>query len=177
MGDRRDLSDDRQVTPMPRELWPAGGSLHWRLVTDTVMGGVSRGILTRETIAGRGAIRMRGAVSTENNGGFIQIAFDLDTDGGFVDASAFTAIAVDVFGNDEAYGAHLRTTAMTRPQQSYRQGFVATSQWQTIRLPFALFAPHRIDAPLDVFRLRRVGLVAIGRAFDADLAVARLAFC
>jgi len=163
------------MTPMPRELWPAGGNLHWRLVTDTVMGGISRGILTHETIAGRDAVRMRGAVSTENNGGFVQIALDLDTDGGFIDASAFTAIAVDVFGNDETYGAHLRTTAITRPQQSYRQGFVATSQWQTISLPFALFTPHRIDAALDVSRLRRIGLVAIGREFDVDLAVARLA--
>jgi hypothetical protein len=38
------------------------------------------------------------------------------------------------------------------------------------------FAPHRIDLPLNVRRLRRVGIVAIGRAFAADVAVARLAF-
>ena len=165
------------MTPMPQELWPAGGNLHWRLVTDTVMGGVSRATLTQETIADRDAMRMRGAVSTENNGGFIQIALDLNADNGLIDSHDFIGIAIDVLGNDEPYGAHLRTTAITRPQQSYRQGFVATSRWQTIRLPFAQFMPHRIDAPLDVFRLRRVGLVAIGRAFDADLAVARLAFC
>jgi len=39
-----------------------------------------------------------------------------------------------------------------------------------------VFEPHRLETPLDVTRLRRIGLVAIGRAFFADLAVARLAF-
>jgi hypothetical protein len=161
------------MRPMPPELWPAEG---WRLITDTVMGGVSRGTLKHETIAGRNTLRMRGMVSTENNGGFIQIALDLDPKNGFADASAFTGIVVDVLGNGETYGAHLRTTAISRPQQSYRQSFVATARWQTICLPFSDFTPHRIDAPLDIARLRRIGLVAIGRAFAADLAVARLAF-
>jgi hypothetical protein len=40
-----------------------------------------------------------------------------------------------------------------------------------VRLAFADFVPHRIQVPLDVRRLRRIGLVAIGRAFAADLAV------
>ncbi|KIZ43889.1 NADH:ubiquinone oxidoreductase, partial [Rhodopseudomonas palustris] len=35
---------------------------------------------------------------------------------------------------------------------------------------------HRTDAPLNIARLRRIGLVAMGREFDGDLAVARLAF-
>jgi len=164
------------MTSTPPELWPAGRKLRWRLVTDAVMGGVSQGRLTEEAILERDAARMRGTVSTENNGGFIQIATDLDADGGSLDASAFTGIAIDVTGNGELYAVHLRTTAMSRPQQSYRQGFVATAGWQTLRLPFAEFTAHRIDEPMDLTRLRRLGLVAIGRAFDADLAIARLAF-
>ena len=44
-----------------------------------------------------------------------------------------------------------------------------------MELPFAGFTPHRIDAPLAPAALRRLGLVAIGRAFDADLAVAEVA--
>lgn len=161
---------------MTLELWPAEGTLQWRLVTDNVMGGMSHGTLTEELTGDRPAVRMRGIVSTENNGGFIQIAMDLDHDNGFIDARAYQGICIDVCGNREGYGVHLRTTAMTRPQQSYRQGFVASAQWQTARLPFAQFAPHRIEAPIDLARLRRIGLVAIGRAFTADLAVARLAF-
>ena len=161
---------------MTLDVWPANPSLHWRLVTDAVMGGVSRGSIAKETLEGREAIRMRGDVSTENNGGFIQIALDLAPETGSFDAGGFTGLEMDVLGNHESYGAYLRTTDITRPQQSYRQSFVATSDWQTLQLPFVQFMPHRIDIPLDVRRLRRIGLVAIGREFAADLAVARLAF-
>ena len=79
-------------------------------------------------------------------------------------------------GNGERYDIRLRTTDVTRPQQSYRQEFVASNGWQTIRLPFADFVPHRIETPLDLTRLKRIGLVAIGREFTADLAVARIGF-
>jgi len=158
------------------EIWPANPNQYWRLVTDAVMGGVSLGSIAKETLEGREAIRMRGDVSTENNGGFVQIALDLATEAGAFDASGFAGLEMDVLGNHESYGAHLRTTDITRPQQSYRQSFVATPDWQTLRLPFVQFMPHRIDIPLDVGRLRRIGLVAIGREFAADLAIARLAF-
>jgi len=156
-----------------RDLWPADGARRWQLITDGVMGGVSRGTLQPAMIDGRAAIRMRGRVSTENNGGFIQIACDL-ADGGAFDAGGFEGIAIEVSGNGESYGAHLRTTDMVRPQQSYRQPFAAAPQWTVVRLPFAGFHPHRIETPLNVTRLRRIGLVAIGREFDADLSVARL---
>lgn len=155
-------------------IWPANSSLQWRLVTDAVMGGVSRGTIANETLAGRNAIRMRGEVSTENNGGFIQIALDLAPEAGSFDAGGFTGFEIDVFGNRASYGAHLRTIDLSRPQQSYRQSFVAIPTWQTVRLPFAQFSPHRTEIALNIKRLRRIGLVAIGREFTADLAVARL---
>ena len=161
---------------MKLEIWPANPNQYWRLVTDAVMGGVSRGSIAKETLEGREAIRMRGDVSTENNGGFVQIVLDLAPETGSFDAGGFTGVEMDVLGNHESYGAHLRTTDVTRPQQSYRQSFVTTPNWQSLQLPFVQFMPHRIDIPLDVKRLRRIGLVAIGREFAADLAVARLAF-
>lgn len=146
----------------------------WELVTDGVMGGVSRGSLRRETVAGRPALRLTGAVSLANNGGFLQMALDLAAPGRLLDASAWDGIALAVQGNGESYGLHLRSDATTRPWQSWRQEFVATPDWQLIRLPFAGFRPHRIEAPLDPARLRRLGLVAIGRAFAADLALGGL---
>jgi hypothetical protein len=148
----------------------------WQLVTDRVMGGVSDGTLVRESVSGRPALRMRGDVSLENNGGFVQMALDLAPDGGVVDASSWTGIELDVIGNDEDYGVHLRTDAVERPWQSYRQSFRAAAAWRTVQLAFADFVPHRIDVPLDVRRLRRIGLVAIGRAFTADLAVGGVRF-
>jgi hypothetical protein len=139
------------------------------------MGGLSRGTAVRETVAGRAAIRMRGEVSLENNGGFIQMALDLAPDGCSLDAGGFEGVEIDVLGNGERYGAHLRTPSVTRPWQSYRQSFTAGPEWQTVRLPFARFEPHRIGVPLDIRCLARIGMVAIGYAFAADLAVARLA--
>jgi Complex I intermediate-associated protein 30 (CIA30) len=148
----------------------------WQLVTDRVMGGVSDGTLVRESVSGRPALRMRGDVSLENNGGFVQMALDLAPDGGVVDASSWTGIELDVIGNDEDYGVHLRTDAVERPWQSYRQSFRAGAAWRSVQLAFADFVPHRIEVPLDVRRLRRIGLIAIGRAFTADLAVGGVRF-
>lgn len=154
----------------------SGNGAHWQLITDRVMGGVSRGTMVRETVGGRMAIHMRGEVSLENNGGFVQIALELTrNDLGLLDASAFDGVEIDVFGNGERYAAHLRTAAVTLPWQSYRHGFLAVPSWRRIRLRFADFEPYRISDRLDVRRLRRIGIVAIGRAFTADLALARVA--
>jgi len=148
----------------------------WRLVTDQIMGGVSRGTMVREVVAGRAAIRMRGDVSLENNGGFVQIALDLAPDGGTVDASDWLGIEIDVFGDGEEYGLHLRTADLTRPWQSYRQSFRAEPSWKTIQLAFEQFTPHRTETLLNIRRLRRIGVVAIGRAFAADLSVGGIRF-
>jgi hypothetical protein len=148
----------------------------WQLFTDRVMGGVSNGTMVRETVAGRPAIRMQGDVSLENNGGFVQIAIDLAPDGKAVDASLWQGVELDVFGNDEEYGIHLRTEDLTRPWQSYRQSFRADPQWRTVKFRFQDFVPYRTEIPLDTRRLRRIGLVAIGRAFSADLAVGGLRY-
>ena len=148
----------------------------WRLVTDQVMGGVSEARVRRATVAGRPAVHLTGDVSLANNGGFVQTTLDLRPDGGAVDARAWTGIELTVLGNGETYNLHLRTTDVRRPWQSYRQSFETRGDWRTVRLPFDGFEAHRIDAPLDLARLKRIGLVAIGRAFRADLAVADLRF-
>ena len=148
----------------------------WACLTDGVMGGVSEGRLRPAQLAGRAALHLTGEVRLENNGGFVQMALDLAPGGGVLDASAWTGIAVTVRGNGAGYGLHLRTDRVTRPWQSWRQGFVAPEEWSELRLPFVGFAAHRIDAPLEPRRLRRLGLVAIGRAFRADLALADLRF-
>jgi hypothetical protein len=161
----------RIIDDLSRDDLVATIGTRWQLVTDRVMGGVSRGTLANEIVSGRPAHRMRGDVSLENDGGFVQMALNLAPDGGVVDASAWDGIEIDVIGNDEEYSVHLRTDALERPWQSYRGSFRAGPAWQTVRLAFADFVPHRIDTALDVRRLRRIGLVAIGRAFSADLAV------
>ena len=148
----------------------------WQLFTDRVMGGVSNGTMMRETVAGRPAIRMRGDVNLENNGGFVQIAIDLSPDGEAVDASSWRGLELDVFGNSEEYSLHLRTADLTRPWQSYRQSFRADPQWRKVQFQFNDFKAYRTDTPLNIRRLWRIGVVAIGRAFAADLSVGGLRY-
>ena len=165
------------IDDLSREFPEAATGSRWELLSDRVMGGVSSGTIRRELVAGRIAIRMRGVVSLENNGGFIQMALDLNPAGAAVDCRAFSGIEIEVAGNGEDYGMHLRTSDLSRPWQSYRQAFRAGADWRTITLPFAGFVPHRTDAAFDPGRIRRLGLVAIGRAFEADLALASVRFC
>jgi len=147
----------------------------WRLVTDTVMGGVSHGQLAVEEIDGRSCLRLRGEVRVENNGGFIQAALDLETMQ-VRDASAFDGVFMDVYGNGETYNLHLRQDDMWLPWQAFRTSFTATPGWQTHYLPFAQFQPYKTSAGLKRDRLKRIGVVAIGRAFSADLCVGRIGY-
>jgi hypothetical protein len=147
----------------------------WRLITDQVMGGRSSGVLVMEQYQGRNCLRMRGSVSTENNGGFVQIALDL-AGGKSMDASNFTGVVLEVKGNGERYNVHLRTSELWLPWQSYRAEFNADSKWRKIRLPFREFEPYKTRNRLDPKKLVRIGVVAIGREFDVDLCVGSLAF-
>lgn len=143
----------------------------WRGFSDQVMGGVSRETMALTEIDGRRCLRLTGDVRLENNGGFIQMALDLAIEGQPLDASSCAGVLLVARGNGESYGVHLRTPDCLRPWQSYRAGFVAAPEWREIRLPFERFEPYRLTESLDVRHLRRIGLVAIGRAFHADLAV------
>ncbi len=157
------IIDDRRTGSLNSTLGSA-----WRMVTDGVMGGVSKGTLTLDTIDGRDCLRIQGDVSLENNGSFIQAALSIKNTRA-ADASAYSGIVVDVYGNDEAYNLYLRTDDLWLPWQSYRATFQAPARWQTVQLPFAEFTPHKTGKPLDLAELERIGIVAIGRAFRADV--------
>jgi Complex I intermediate-associated protein 30 (CIA30) len=145
----------------------------WRVMTDTVMGGVSSGSLIPTEVAGRPCLRLTGEVSLENNGGFVQASLDLSP-AGTLDARDYRGIELEIYGNGEPYNLHLRTADTRIVWQSYRASFMSESRWLAVRLPFSEFRPYRINQPLDLHTLRRLGVVAIGRAMHADLCVARI---
>jgi hypothetical protein len=147
----------------------------WRLVTDQVMGGVSQGHMARTLVGGRPALCLRGDVSLENNGGFVQVNLDLAPAGSF-DASGFRGVRLVVRGNGDTYSLHLKSADCLRPWQSYRAEFMAGPDWQEVELPFARFTPHRLTEPLDLSRLMRLGIVAIGRTMHAEVCMARIGF-
>lgn len=147
----------------------------WRLVTDGVMGGVSEGTLTLSSRDDRSCSRLQGQVSTANNGGFIQMAQDLSAQDA-AQLTAFAGVRVVLHGNDEPYNLHLRTADLSLPWQSYRVSVEAAARWQTLNIPFTDFSAYKTDATLRPERLRRLGLVAIGREFHADVCVAEAGF-
>jgi len=163
------------LTPKPKlkdqtmHLTPA-----WEYVSDTVMGGVSSGEIKTEKVAERLATRLTGRVSLQNNGGFLQMAFDLHSDAHPFNASEWSGIEIDVYGNGEAYDIRLRTDQLARPWQSYRTAFIASETWTTFQLPFDDFEPHRTEIQFDPHRLKRIGILAIGRVFDVDIAVSAI---
>ena len=147
----------------------------WQLVTDNVMGGLSSGQLTLDTYKGKKCLRMRGDVTTENNGGFVQIALSLSQQGVF-DASGYTGVEIEVAGNNESYNIHFRTDGLWFPWQSYRYSFTAGSDWQTYRIPFSELEKYKTFHSFSQDEIKRIGLVAIGREFQADLCLAAIGF-
>ncbi|EAP84037.1 hypothetical protein EE36_13263 [Sulfitobacter sp. EE-36] len=151
-------------------------SPNWEFVSDTVMGGVSEGSVADEIVSGRNASVLRGTVSLENNGGFIQMAFDLHESGADVDVSAWDGIEIDVYGDGDTYDVRLRTAQLSRPWQSFRADFVGEPRWQKVKIPFSSMVSHRVEAIFDPTCLRRIGILAIGRERDACIAVSNIGF-
>lgn len=147
----------------------------WRFVGDGVMGGVSDGQLTATQAAGRPCLRLQGEVRLDNNGGFIQGALELP-EALLAGIDVYSGVLLEVYGNGEDYNVHLRTRDLWLPWQSYRATFTAPAEWQSLRLPFTGFAAYRTGKALDVSRLQRIGIVAIGRAFSADLCIGKVGF-
>jgi len=148
----------------------------WAVVTDRVMGGVSDGSLAVEVLDGERCYRLRGDVRTDNNGGFLQLALPLSGGGGTVDASAFAGVTLRVRGNGERYGVHLRTADSDAPWDSFRAEIEAGPAWSDVVLPWSAFVRARErEGVVDPRRLERIALVALGRAFQADVAMSYLA--
>lgn len=148
----------------------------WRLFTDRVMGGVSDATSSFETIEERRCLRLRGRVSLKNNGGFIQVALPLAQGGRPFDASEFKGVRAWVRGNGKTYHIHLRTAQTGLPWQYYSAAFDSTARWRPVDLPFDVFKPENLQAELDARGLERIAVAAIGREFEADVAVSRLEF-
>lgn len=147
----------------------------WQFVADTVMGGVSTGGVSFGRVAGRDATRLKGEVSLDNNGGFIQMAFDL-ANGAVIDASGWQGVEIEVLGNGAGYELRLRTDQLNHPWQSFRATFNAAAQWRVVQLPWEAFEGRKTDAILDPARLRRIGVLAIGSEMEADVAISDIRF-
>ena len=146
----------------------------WHFFADTVMGGVSTGRVEFIEEDSDSYLRMTGHVSTENNGGFIQVRRKITEPL----SPELSGIRLLVRGNDQRYFVHLRTTGTILPWQYYQAGFETTSQWSEVTLPFSAFKAsgtllRRTPRPDSI---KSIGLVAFGRNHDAQLEVREIRF-
>lgn len=146
----------------------------WRGFSDRVMGGVSDAAFGRDVIAGRRCIRLTGTVTRDSGGGFIQMALYLGARGRPFDGSGWRGIEFDVFGNDEDYNLHVRTSDCGWFDDSYRATFRAPARWTTQRFAWDALRPNSVRVALDPARLERIALLGWMREFEADIALASL---
>lgn len=146
----------------------------WRFFADTVMGGVSTGQVAFVSEDDETHAHMTGVVSTQNNGGFIQIRMNLPE----ALAHETTGVRLIVRGNDQRYFVHLRTSGTVLPWHYYQAGFDVTHDWSEVLLPFTEFEAsgrllRSVPRPES---LKSIGIVAYGRDHVAEIDVREVGF-
>ena len=146
----------------------------WSYVSDQVMGGKSVGRAELEITQKSALMRLTGNVSTENNGGFIQVRTDYSA----VISQKISGLQITVKGNLEKYFVHIRTTGTLRHWHYYFQPFKTNSDWEVIRMPFNKFerSASILELNLNPTNLRSIGIVAFGKDHTADIYVKDLRF-
>ncbi|MGR3634316.1 MAG: CIA30 family protein [Shimia sp.] len=156
------------------ETFETNPSTRWTYFADTVMGGVSTGDATFERDATGSFVRLAGTVSTDKNGGFIQVRRTLtdrltDTTKG---------VRLKVRGNGGTYYIHLRTKGTRLPWQYYQAQFTTSPDWTDVQLPFSAFKPSgsflRKTPRADT--VTSVAIVAFGRDHTALIEVSEVAW-
>ena len=150
-------------------------SQKWDFISDRVMGGVSSGKFKVEDIASIKCYRMTGVVSTENNGGFIQIRTKLNPR---INTNNYKGVYVKVYGNEKKYNIHLRTDLTFAPWQFYSYTFNSPKNWIEIRAPFKEFKKSNFYQPKSIIgqKIKSIGLVAGFDDFNSDICLGEIGF-
>ena len=146
----------------------------WEYIADDVMGGVSKGNVKFQSIEGGNIALLQGNVSTENNGGFIQIRRALRD----IDLHEAKSVKIIAKGNDQAYFVFLRTTGTVLPWQYYSAEFKVTKNFEEFILPIDEFKKSGLlmSGKVNPKNITSIGLVAFGRDHQAELHVKEVEF-
>ena len=147
----------------------------WQFFTDGVMGGRSSGDVVIEKYKNKKCYRMTGNVTTENNGGFIQMRAKIDPS---IPVSNYRGVYLNAFGNNHNYSIHIRTSFTVAPWQYYAANFFLSNQWPEIKLTFLKFKKSNFYQPKNLLfhQIKTIGIVAAFDDFYADIAVAEIGF-
>ena len=143
---------------------------NWAYLADTVMGGVSQGSAEFSS----GALKLIGKVSTENNGGFIQVRTRINSS----EARDKIGLKIKVKGNGDTYYLHVRNASARLPWHYYTVSFRTSEKWQEILIPFESFEKSATFMPkrLNTDTIKTIGLVAYGKDHEADVSIATVEF-
>ena len=143
----------------------------WIPFSDQVMGGISEVNAYELEENGVSFYRLEGNVSTENNGGFIQVRAEVN-----LRNKNFKGIRIKVRGNNNEYYMHLRSPRML-PWNYYTSKFYASEEWQVIDLPLSSFEYSRdASKSFNSSKMKSIGIVAFGKDFFAQVDIAGVEF-
>ena len=146
----------------------------WSYIDDTVMGGFSEGTAEFQSNESYQTMRLTGEVSTENNGGFIQVRSSVPWNL----AKGKTGIKLKIKGNGEQYFLHIRNLSTRLPWHYYQLGFGTSETWREVELPFGAFIKSSsfLRASMNQNTIKTIGIVAYGKDYTADISVMSLEF-
>ena len=146
----------------------------WTYIADNVMGGISDGKVEFNLVDSNVYALLSGNVSTENNGGFIQIRRELKN----IDLSKAKSIRVYARGNNEKYYIFLRTTGTILPWQYYSHEFTVNEEYNEFIMPIKDFKKSGtlLAKQVNPKKITSVAIVAYGRDHVAEIYVKELEF-
>ena len=149
---------------------------YWQYVSDQTMGGISNGQAFLDKDNDTLFARLTGNVSTENNGGFIQLRSTLS----FMSLNnlekKLSGVRIKTKGNGETYHIFIRTSKTRSYRDFYYATFIANEDWETVDLPFINFKHRFSDSALDGNDIQTFGIVAYGRDFYSDVSISEIIF-
>ena len=146
----------------------------WTYIADNVMGGVSDGGVAFKLVDNDVYALLSGNVTTENNGGFIQIRRQLKN----IDLSKAKSIRLYAKGNNEKYYIFLRTTGTILPWQYYSHEFTVNEEYNEFIMPIKDFKKSGalLAKQINPKKITSVAIVAYGRDHVAEIFVKELEF-
>ena len=145
----------------------------WEFVSDDVMGGKSVGQLKIDSNEEEIFYRLKGKISTENNGGFIQFRSKIE-----ISDTTLKGIKFKARGNGEKYFVHVRTPFTFLPWQYYFYSFYTQNEWTEIKFLISDFKKSHKLQPSQFLstKIKSIAFVAFGKDYNAELDVKDLEF-
>ena len=148
-------------------------NINWVFFSDQVMGGKSQGkleLFSNETVK---FVRLKGNVTTANNGGFIQMRTSVSNL-----EKELEGLLLKVRGNGQRYYVFVRTSGTIMPWQYYKADFPSEKNWAEVKLKFNDFVRSSswLAKTIRTESIKSIGIVAFGRDHNALIDIADLQF-